>query len=254
MEWENKAQIFLLIILLSAMLNFFVGTFIPPDLNQKAQGFFGYKMDLLFANLFSNYKAHSFISVFSIIFPAATGILAGANISGDLKKPSEAIPKGTFLAIFITTCSYILFMILCGLTMTRDANGIIKDYLTFQSVSDCKESGQEKCPFGLMNSDKVMIMIAPFPSIIYCGIFAATLSSALASLVSAPKVFQALCKDNLFPYIHVFGKGYGKNKEPKRAYLLTYAIAICCILIGMFYRFRPNFIFIFNFIYKIRST
>lgn len=123
-------------------------------------------------------------------------------------------------------------MVLCGVTMLRDANGIIKDYLTISSVSDCKEGGQKECQYGLMNSDKVMIMIAPFSSIIYAGIFAATLSSALASLVSAPKVFQALCKDNLFPYIHVFAKGYGKSGEPRRAYILTYAIAVSCILIG----------------------
>lgn len=76
-------------------------------------------------------------------------------------------------------------MILCGITMVRDANGVITSHITMSSVRDC---GQEKCQFGLMNSDKVMIMIAPFASIIYAGIFAATLSSALASLVSAPKV------------------------------------------------------------------
>lgn len=68
--------------------------------------------------------------------------------------------------------------------------------------------------------------------IIYAGCFAATLSSALASLVSAPKVFQALCKDKLYPYIEWFGKGYGQNNEPVRGYVLTFFIAIAFILIG----------------------
>jgi amino acid transporter len=55
-----------------------------------------------------------FFSVFSIFFPAATGILAGANISGDLEDPQQAIPKGTMLAIFVTTASYLGFAVLAG--------------------------------------------------------------------------------------------------------------------------------------------
>lgn len=43
---------------------------------------------------------------------------------------------------------------------------------------------------------------------------------------------QCLCKDNIYPYIGFFGKGYGKNNEPLRAYLLCYIIAMCFILIG----------------------
>jgi solute carrier family 12 sodium/potassium/chloride transporter 2 len=50
--------------------------------------------------------------------------------------------------------------------------------------------------------------------------------NSLASLVSAPKVFQALCKDRLYPKISWFGKGYGKNNEPVRGYVLTFIIAV----------------------------
>lgn len=74
--------------------------------------------------------------------------------------------------------------------------------------------------------------MSAFGPLIYAGCFAATLSSALASLVSAPKVFQALCKDRLYPYIFWFSKGYGKNHEPVRGYVLTFFIAIVFILIG----------------------
>ena len=77
-----------------------------------------------------------------------------------------------------------------------------------------------------------MEIVSAFGPFIYAGCFAATLSSALASLVSAPKVFQALCKDSLYPYISWFGKGYGKNNEPVRGYILTFFIAIAFILIG----------------------
>ncbi|KAF7467914.1 hypothetical protein GHT09_000542 [Marmota monax] len=77
-----------------------------------------------------------------------------------------------------------------------------------------------------------MSMVSGFAPLITAGIFGATLSSALACLVSAAKVFQCLCEDQLYPLIGFFGKGYGKNKEPVRGYLLAYAIAVAFIIIG----------------------
>lgn len=79
---------------------------------------------------------------------------------------------------------------------------------------------------------QVMELVAAFGPLIYAGCFAATLSSALASLVSAPKVFQALCKDKLYPYISFFGKGYGNTGEPVRGYIFTFFIALAFILVG----------------------
>ncbi|OWK62098.1 Solute carrier family 12 member 1 [Lonchura striata] len=79
---------------------------------------------------------------------------------------------------------------------------------------------------------KVMSMVSGFGPLITAGIFSATLSSALASLVSAPKVFQALCKDNVYKGLEFFAKGYGKNNEPIRGYVLTFVIAMAFILIA----------------------
>lgn len=79
-----------------------------------------------------------------------------------------------------------------------------------------------------------MELVSAFGPLIYAGCFAASLSSALASLVSAPKVFQALCKDKLYPYVEFFAEGSGKNNEPIRGYVLTFFIALGLVLVGKF--------------------
>ncbi|XP_065334078.1 bumetanide-sensitive sodium-(potassium)-chloride cotransporter isoform X1 [Cloeon dipterum] len=235
MEWEAKAQNVLLVILLIAMLDFLFGCFYGPlDDEERAKGFVGLSFETLSKNFFSAYReqdgeSHSFFSVFSIFFPAATGILAGANISGDLADPQTAIPKGTLIAILITSASYLGFAALAGGSVERDAMGNVTAYEMGVNITDCPETG---CEWGLMNNKQVMELVSLFGPLIYAGCFAATLSSALASLVSAPKVFQALCKDNLYPYISGFAKGYGKNNEPVRGYVLTFVIAVVFILIG----------------------
>ncbi|XP_064474706.1 solute carrier family 12 member 2-like [Ornithodoros turicata] len=235
-EWESKAQVGLLVILLSAMVDFVVGSFLPPTEDQIEKGFLGWSGTIGLDNFSPDFrKGESFFSVFSVFFPAATGILAGANISGDLRDPQKAIPKGTLLAIFITTLSYVGFAIIAGLCVVRDASGFYNGTdpeIVINELANCTGFPEDSCPYGLMNYFQVMEMVSAYGPLVIAGVFAATLSSALASLVSAPKVFQALCNDKLFPYIHWFGKGYGKNNEPRRGYVLAFGISLACCAIG----------------------
>ncbi|KAJ3641069.1 hypothetical protein Zmor_027592 [Zophobas morio] len=260
MEWEAKAQVGLLVILLIAIVDFFIGSLIGPDEDAKSKGFVGYNLTIFRENFYSDYRKsqgveHNFFTVFAVFFPAATGILAGANISGDLKDPQKSIPKGTLLAIAVTTLSYILMAFVCGFTVLRDAAGplnytitnltdltnltvpevanVTENVTSFVNRTEVVEALESLVyRYGLHNDFQVVELVSWVGPIIYAGCFAATLSSALASLVSAPKVFQALCKDKLYPGIEWFAKGYGKNNEPIRGYILTFVIAVAFILIG----------------------
>ncbi|XP_031440611.1 solute carrier family 12 member 3-like [Clupea harengus] len=186
-----------------------------------------------------------FFDNFAIFFPSAIGILSGANISGDLKDPEHAIPKGTLLAILLTTISYLAISATVGSCVIRDATGDLNDSVPLLNGSDVCEglgcgfgwnftrcSQGADCMYGLAQDRQVLRLVSGFGPLILAGIFAASLSSALAFLVSAPKVFQCLCRDKIYPYIGFFAKGYGKNDEPLRAYVLTYFIALAFILIG----------------------
>ncbi|XP_035666242.1 solute carrier family 12 member 1-like isoform X10 [Branchiostoma floridae] len=254
MEWEAKAQLGLLVILVIAILNYFIGAFIPATRVKMSKGFLNYQGQIFTDNWVPDFReGESFFSVFSVFFPAATGILAGANISGDLTDPSTAIPKGTLLAILISTLVYLGAAWSVGACVIRDAGGnstvlslLYGDVMgnttlptnftgppsireLIDGISVCPEG---ECYYGLINNKQVMEMVSGFGPIVTAGIFAATLSSALASLVSAPKVFQAVCKDKLFPGIHIFAKGVGQSDEPRRGYLLAFVIAVGFILIA----------------------
>ncbi|MEE6508457.1 hypothetical protein FKM82_021241 [Ascaphus truei] len=246
MEWEAKAQVVFFFVIMVSFVSYFVGTVMPPSEDKQSKGFFSYSGSIFLENIVPNWRSETggFFAMFSIFFPSATGILAGANISGDLKDPAVAIPKGTLLAIFWTTISYLAISATIGSCVLRDASGILNDTMPVNETLDCEGLScqygwnftacqeTETCYYGLSNHYQAMSMVSAFSPLITAGIFSATLSSALACLVSAPKVFQCLCQDKLYPFIGFFGKGYGKNNEPVRGYLLTFVIAIAFILIA----------------------
>ncbi|PNJ62702.1 SLC12A3 isoform 5 [Pongo abelii] len=214
MEWESKAQVLFFLVIMVSFANYLVGTLIPPSEDKASKGFFSYRADIFVQNLVPDWRGPdgTFFGMFSIFFPSATGILAGANISGDLKDPAIAIPKGTLMAIFWTTISYLAISATIGSCVVRDASGVLNDTVTpgwgaceglacsyGWNFTECTQ--QHSCHYGLIN------------------------------------YYQCLCKDQLYPLIGFFGKGYGKNKEPVRGYLLAYAIAVAFIIIG----WRPSF-------------
>lgn len=132
MDWVTRTQMFLLVVLIAAQIVFVIGSFIGPVSDEeKSQGFTGYSMKTWERNVESDYREgldgdttkQDFFSVFGVFFPAVTGIVAGANLSGDLKDPGSAIPKGTLLAILITYVSYIGYAFMMAGSVVREASG-----------------------------------------------------------------------------------------------------------------------------------
>lgn len=139
-----KAQYVVLAILVLSVVSFMVG------------GALSFDSELLEANKGAVFDGKvGFWTAFAIFFPAATGISAGANMSGDLKDPGKSIPWGTLLAIVVTLLIYVAQIVLTAGAVPRDE---------LQADS-----------FGALQNMSV------FGPLVVAGVFAATLSSALGS-------------------------------------------------------------------------
>ena len=149
---------------------------------------------------------YSFWALFAIYFPAVTGILAGVNMSGDLKDPARSIPLGTFLAIGVAALVYFAVIVLCGGAFPR-AELIETPYRVLQ----------DHALFGLG------IMVA-------AGVFAASLSSALGSYLGAPRILQAVARDRILLPLRPFAQGSPDTDEPRRALELTGVITLGVLL------------------------
>ena len=154
--------------------------------------------------LFANYgEGMNFWSVFAVFFPAVTGIAVGASMSGDLKYPGRSIHKGTIFSVLFTAGIYFLAVIWLSLHGTADE---------------------------LKSNTLIMRDIALFPPLILIGVWAATLSSALGSIVAAPRTLQAMALDGIVP--RVLGARLGSRTEPRVGVLVTAAVAFAIIWAG----------------------
>lgn len=144
--------------------------------------------------------------VFAVFFPAVTGIMSGVNMSGDLKTPTKSIPIGTLAAVGV---GYVIYMALPVLLASRaDATTLINDPLIMKKMS----------LWG--------------PSILI-GVWGATLSSALGSILGAPRVLQALARDRVLPrWMRVLGVGNGPNDEPRIGTMVTLGIVLAAVVLG----------------------
>lgn len=187
-----KIQYFLL-----AALLFAIGTF----LYNSWQGFSNVTFD---ENLHSHYDEGLDIwTMFAIYFPAVTGIMAGVNMSGDLKDPKKSIPKGTLWAVGLGFVVYAIQIIL--------SSGAF-DAETLKSK-----------PFEILvtSSGKLGFMVI-------AGVFIATLSSAIGSYLGAPRVLQALSADETIKFLRPFGKVTAKG-EPRNALIVSFFIGVLVI-------------------------
>jgi amino acid transporter len=130
-----------------------------------------------FTNFFEtrNLKTDFFI-VFAICFPAFTGMTAGVGLSGDLKKPSQSIPLGSTLATIFGMIVYVFIAYKLASSATPD------------QLAD-------------ENNQLIMRDIALWGKfIIPIGLAASTISSAIGSILVAPRTIQALGNDNSIPF------------------------------------------------------
>ena len=150
--------------------------------------------------------SESFWVVFAVFFPAVTGIEAGVNMSGDLKDPARSIPRGTLAAL---GTGYVVYMILPIVLAGRaDATTLIEDPL-------------------------IMRRIAFWGDAILLGVWGATLSSAMGSILGAPRVLQSLALDGVLPRsLRWLGTGSGPEAIPRWGTLLTLAVALTAVWLG----------------------
>ena len=193
--WTIRLQYFILGSLILSLISFSIGAFQSFDTT------------VLQSNFTTSLDSQTFFAMFAIFFPAVTGIMAGANMSGDLKDPARSIPSGTFWAIAFTGVIYVGLAILMG--GARDA-------ATLSQIDD---------------NNLVISNISFSPILITVGVIAATLSSALGSMMGAPRILQAFAKDNVFPSLSWFALGQGDANEPRRGTIATFFISQTAIML-----------------------
>jgi solute carrier family 12 (sodium/potassium/chloride transporter), member 2 len=141
--------------------------------------------------------------VFAVFFPATTGIMAGLNMSGELIDARRSILRGTLSAVGVSLVIYLSVAVWLAFAVPVDE--LVGDYFALAERS------------------------AWAPGVL-AGLLAATFSSALASLVGAPRILHALAEDNITPASGWLSRRSGTG-EPRHALMVTIAVVVAGVLL-----------------------
>lgn len=184
-------------ILLFSLLCFFLGNPIEYGSAEVLEGNFVYT------------HADQFFVLFAICFPAFTGMTAGVGLSGDLRNPARSIPVGTIAGTLVGLVVYVL--VVWKLSVSASAADLTGDQLIMSRIA-------------LLGAIAIPL-----------GLAASTFSSAVGSLMVAPRTLQALALDHSFPIPALnalLSKGAGATGEPRNASIVSLAIALVFVLMG----------------------
>ncbi|XP_059487148.1 solute carrier family 12 member 9 [Neocloeon triangulifer] len=205
----------------SSIISFFIkGSFeIPiPDANElfknSTASYTGLNSTTLYSNLWPQYvndytvpggEMTNFAAVFGVLFSGVTGIMAGANMSGELREPGKSIPRGTLSAVAFTFVCYVIISILTAATCTPKL--LQNDYIFMQPIN-------------------------LWPPFVVIGVLMATFSASLSNLIGSSRVLEALAKDNIFgSLLNVVVRGNWAN-NPVVAVIISWVSVQLILLIG----------------------
>lgn len=150
----------------------------------------------------------AFMMVFAVCFTGFTGLTAGVGLSGDLKDPRKAIPKGILAGVLLSMVVYIFVVVKIAVSVPIEM-----------------AAGEQL----------IMAQIALWAPIVLIGLACSTLTSALGSILVAPRTLQALGKDEFSPWTsfnNFINKGVGIENEPRNATILATLIALLMVSLG----------------------
>ncbi|KAM4605137.1 solute carrier family 12 member 9-like [Polymixia lowei] len=220
-----KATFVIFIIVVTALASIFISFFTVgprvltlPDTSAVnstspvTSNYTGLRLHTLKSNVWPGYAIDyttgtmmSFATVFAVMFNGCTGIMAGSNMSGDLKNPSYSIPRGTLAAVVITFVTYNLLSLLVACSCERRV--LQRDYSFLGDINI-------------------------WQPLVTMGIYSSTMSAAMSNLIGASRILYALSKDDLFGGVLALARKTSLSGNPWASVLFSWVLVQAVLFTG----------------------
>ncbi|XP_053185881.1 solute carrier family 12 member 9-like [Scomber japonicus] len=206
------ASIFISFFIMGPRVVILSGTSVLNSTGLTNASYTGLRLHTLKGNLLPNYTVDytthammSFATVFAVMFNGCTGIMAGSNMSGDLKNPSYSIPRGTLAAVLITFVTYNLLSLLVASSCERHL--LQRDYSFLRDINI-------------------------WPPMVTIGIYSSTVSAAMSNLIGASRILYALSKDDLFGGVLALARKTSRSGNPWASVLISWLFVQVVLFTG----------------------